>query len=149
MYFVTCRNAGLGSCSFMARIGMVMSGGLTASLAQISIHIPHGIFAGFALISTAVTLFLPETAGVKLPYTVDECKQIYGNQHVWQFLTWHKRLADHSEMNDEKTTEAGQRMLNSNWSNKSNCVLKYSSKHMNNQCNSSVKFNNGNLINKL
>ena len=95
----------------MARIGMFMSGGFTASLAQISIHIPQGMFAGFAILSAAVTLFLPETAGMKLPDTIDECKRVYGKQRVLQFLTWHRKLGDQMETNDKNANDAGQRMF--------------------------------------
>ena len=112
MYFVLCRNAGLGSCSFMARIGIIIAGSFAASLAQISIHILQGMFAGFALLSAAITIFLPETAGLKLPDTIDECKKIYGNQPVLQFLTWHKNVEEHMELSNENSKDTRENMRN-------------------------------------
>ena len=69
----TFRNAGVGSCSFVARIGGVLSN-LVGQLAETHIAIPTVMFAFSALLSAFLSLFLPETGGRKLPDTIDECK---------------------------------------------------------------------------
>ena len=70
-YFL--RNAGVGSCSFVARIGGVLAN-LVGQLAETHIAIPSVLFAFSALLSAFLSTFLPETGGKKLPDTIDECK---------------------------------------------------------------------------
>merc|ERR1712109_318758 len=67
------RNASLGSCSLVARIGGVLAN-TVGNLAEIDPRIPPLFFGSLALISSFLTLFLPETAGKPLPNTVEECK---------------------------------------------------------------------------
>ena len=45
-----------------------------SNLAEIDPRIPPLFFGSLALISSFLTLFLPETAGKPLPNTVEECK---------------------------------------------------------------------------
>ena len=68
------RNAGVGSCSFIARIGGVMSI-LVGEIAETNVVIPYLMFATSALISAIITFGLPETGGRKLPDTIEDCKQ--------------------------------------------------------------------------
>ena len=67
------RNAGVGSCSFIARIGGVTSIYVWL-LAETNVVIPYLMFATSALISATITFGLPETGGKKLPDTIEDCK---------------------------------------------------------------------------
>jgi len=71
----TVRNAGVGSCSFVARIGGILATTLGV-LAEISPLIPTAMFATCALISGALSLFLPETHGASLPDSPEESENI-------------------------------------------------------------------------
>jgi len=71
----TVRNAGVGSCSFVARIGGILSTTLGV-LAEISPLIPTAMFASFALISATISLFLPETHGAALPDSPEESEKV-------------------------------------------------------------------------
>merc|ERR1711915_389561 len=71
----TVRNAGVGSCSFVARIGGILSTTLS-TLAAISPLIPTAMLAFFSLISAFLSLFLPETQGAPLPDTVEESEKV-------------------------------------------------------------------------
>ena len=67
------RNAGLGSCSLVARIGGVLAN-TVGNLAEININIPTLLFGSTALISALLSLMLPETAGKPLPTTIEDCE---------------------------------------------------------------------------
>lgn len=67
------RNASLGSCSLVARIGGVLAN-LVGQLAEVDLRIPPLLFGTSALISAFLTLLLPETAGKPLPNTVEDCE---------------------------------------------------------------------------
>jgi len=71
----TVRNAGVGSCSFVARIGGILSTTLGV-LAEISPLIPTAMFASFALICATISLFLPETHGAALPDSPEESEKV-------------------------------------------------------------------------
>ena len=68
------RNAGLGSCSLVARIGGVLAN-TVGKLAEIHVAVPTTIFGVSALLSALFSLVLPETAGKKLPDTIEECEK--------------------------------------------------------------------------
>lgn len=68
------RNAGLGSCSLVARIGGVLATTM-GRLAEVHIAIPTVLFTASALLSGLLSLMLPETAGKPLPDTIEECEQ--------------------------------------------------------------------------
>jgi len=71
----TVRNAGVGACSFAARIGVIIATTLGV-LADVSPLIPPALFASWALISAALSLFLPETKGSPLPDSPEESEKI-------------------------------------------------------------------------
>ena len=71
---LTYRNAGLGSCSLVARIGGVLSN-MVGKLAEYHVAIPTTIFGASALLAGLFSLVLPETAGKKLPDTIEECEK--------------------------------------------------------------------------
>lgn len=71
----TVRNAGVGSCSFVARIGGILATTL-GILAEISPLIPTAMFASSALISASISLFLPETHGAPLPDSPEESEKV-------------------------------------------------------------------------
>jgi len=71
----TVRNAGVGACSFVARIGVIIATTLGV-LADVSPLIPPAMFASCALISGALSLFLPETQGSSLPDSPEESEKI-------------------------------------------------------------------------
>ena len=73
LYPTKTRNAAVGSCSFVARVGGVLAT-LVGQLAEIHIAIPSALFAFSALLSVLLTLLLPETGGKKLPDTIEECR---------------------------------------------------------------------------
>ena len=73
IYPTNARNAGVGSCSFVARIGGVLSN-LVGQLAETHIAIPSTMFALSALLSAVLSIALPETEEKKLPDTISECK---------------------------------------------------------------------------
>ena len=69
------RNSGLGSCSLVARIGGVLANAV-GDLAEIHVNLPISMFGSAAVISSIISVFLPETAGKPLPNTVDECQLV-------------------------------------------------------------------------
>jgi len=73
LFPTNARNAGVGSCSFIARIGGVTSI-YVGLLAETNVVIPYLMFATSALISATITFGLPETGGKKLPDTIEDCK---------------------------------------------------------------------------
>ena len=73
------RNAALGSCSLVARIGGVLSN-IVGKLAEYHVAIPTTIFGISALLSAFLSLFLPETAGHSLPDTIEECEKEFKNK---------------------------------------------------------------------
>ena len=79
MFIVSYRNAGLGSCSLVARIGGVLSN-IVGRLAEIHIAIPTILFGVSALLSSLLSLMLPETAGKPLPNTIEECEREFKPQ---------------------------------------------------------------------
>ena len=58
----------------MARIGGVLSN-TVGKLAEYHVAIPTTIFGASALLSALLSLVLPETAGKKLPDTIEECEK--------------------------------------------------------------------------
>jgi len=71
----TVRNAGVGSCSFVARLGGILATTISI-LAEISPLIPTIMFASCALVSASISLFLPETHGATLPDTPEESEMV-------------------------------------------------------------------------
>jgi len=67
----TVRAAGVGSSSLVSKIGGTLSTTVSA-LADIHPAIPTIIFASMAIISGAITFFVPETMGRKMPETIDD-----------------------------------------------------------------------------
>merc|ERR1711915_590198 len=71
----TVRAAGVGSSSLVSKIGGTMSTSV-ASLADYNPAIPTIIFATMAIISGAITFFLPETKGKKMPESFDDIEKV-------------------------------------------------------------------------
>jgi len=69
------RNAGVGSCSLVARIGGILAT-TVSSMAEVSTLLPIGLFTTFAMLSAIISLFLPETHGCAMPDTVDQSEQV-------------------------------------------------------------------------
>merc|ERR1719268_648994 len=67
----TVRAAGVGSSSLVSKIGGTLST-TVAALADIHPAIPTVIFAAMAILSGAITIFVPETKGKKMPETFDD-----------------------------------------------------------------------------
>ena len=63
----------MGSCSLLARIGGVLAT-TVADLAEINVNLPIILFGAMALLSSALSFLLPETAGKPLANTIGECK---------------------------------------------------------------------------
>ena len=63
----------------MARIGGVLSN-MVGKLAEYHVAIPTTIFGVSALLSALFSLALPETAGRKLPDTIEECESEFKPQ---------------------------------------------------------------------
>ena len=70
----TVRAAGVGSASLVSKIGGTLST-TVAALADIHPAIPTIIFATMAIISGAITIFVPETMGRKMPETIDDVER--------------------------------------------------------------------------
>jgi len=70
----TVRAAGVGSSSLVSKIGGTLSTTVSA-LADIHPAIPTVIFATMAIISGAITVFVPETMGRKMPETIDDVER--------------------------------------------------------------------------
>ena len=70
----TVRAAGVGSSSLVSKIGGTLSTSV-ASLADYNPDIPTIIFATMAIISGAITFFLPETKGKKMPESFDDIEK--------------------------------------------------------------------------
>ena len=70
--FFFFRNASLGSCSLVARVGGILAN-LVGTLAEVNIHIPTILFGSSALLSAVLSLMLPETGGKPLPETIEDC----------------------------------------------------------------------------
>jgi len=71
----TVRAAGVGSSSLVSKIGGTLSTSV-ASLADYNPAIPTIIFATMAIISGAITFFLPETKGKKMPESFDDIEKV-------------------------------------------------------------------------
>ena len=72
------RNSGLGSCSLVARIGGVLANAV-GDLAEIHVNLPIAMFGSAAVISSILSILLPETAGKPLANTVAECQLVNMN----------------------------------------------------------------------
>ena len=59
----------------MARIGGVLAN-TVGRLAEIHMSIPIVLFGASALISGLLAIMLPETAGTRLPDTIEECEEM-------------------------------------------------------------------------
>merc|ERR1712212_1069027 len=70
----TVRAAGVGSSSLVSKVGGTLST-TVAALAEISPIIPTLIFGSMAITSSALTFFLPETMGRKMPETIDDIER--------------------------------------------------------------------------
>ena len=70
----TVRAAGVGSSSLVSKIGGTLST-TVAALADIHPAIPTLIFTVMAITSGALTLFLPETRGRKMPENFDDVEK--------------------------------------------------------------------------
>merc|ERR1719228_3134456 len=70
----TVRAAGVGSSSLVSKIGGTLST-TVAALADIHPAIPTIIFAVMAILSAAITIFVPETKGKKMPETFDDIEK--------------------------------------------------------------------------
>lgn len=71
----TVRAAGVGSSSLVSKIGGTLST-TVAALADIHPAIPTLIFVSLGLLSAALTWFLPETMGRKMPETIDDVESV-------------------------------------------------------------------------
>jgi len=71
----TVRAAGVGSSSLVSKIGGTLST-TVAALADIHPAIPTIIFAAMAILSGAITIFVPETKGKKMPETFDDIEKV-------------------------------------------------------------------------
>ena len=63
----------------MARIGGVLSN-TVGKLAEYHVAIPTTMFGVSALLSALLSLMLPETAGQRLPDTIEECEREFKPQ---------------------------------------------------------------------
>ena len=70
----TVRAAGVGSSSLVSKVGGTLST-TVAALADIHPAIPTLIFVTLGLLSAALTWFLPETMGRKMPETIDDVER--------------------------------------------------------------------------
>ena len=70
----TVRAAGVGSSSLVSKVGGTLST-TVAALADIHPAIPTLIFTVMAITSGALTLFLPETLGRKMPENFDDIEK--------------------------------------------------------------------------
>ncbi|XP_037093856.1 organic cation transporter protein-like isoform X2 [Pollicipes pollicipes] len=82
------RNSGIGISSAAGRIGSILAP-FIASLAQGSKSqvLPMSIFGVLCLIGAAVTLYLPETFGQKLPDTIEESEN-FGRDQTLCHIPW-------------------------------------------------------------
>uniref|UniRef100_A0A3Q2Z9I3 Major facilitator superfamily (MFS) profile domain-containing protein n=1 Tax=Kryptolebias marmoratus TaxID=37003 RepID=A0A3Q2Z9I3_KRYMA len=71
LYPTVMRQNGLGYCSFMARIGVAVSP-LIMILEDTWSYLPGTLFTLLALSATLSTFFLPETANIRLPETIED-----------------------------------------------------------------------------
>lgn len=67
-----CRTAGLGSSSFVSRLGGLLAN-TVGKLGDINPLIPPAVFGGCSIVSALVSLMLPETFGRTMPTTIEEC----------------------------------------------------------------------------
>ena len=65
----------------MARIGGVLSN-TVGKLAEYHVAIPTTMFGVSALLSALFSLMLPETAGQRLPDTIEECERTRESAHI-------------------------------------------------------------------
>merc|ERR1712241_1083337 len=71
----TVRAAGVGSSSLVSKLGGTLST-TVAALADIHPAIPTLIFTVMAITSGFLTLFLPETRGIKMPESFDDVERV-------------------------------------------------------------------------
>merc|ERR1719400_2292400 len=71
----TVRAAGVGSSSLVSKIGGTLST-TVAALADIHPAIPTIIFAAMAILSGAITIFVPETKGRKMPESFEDIEKV-------------------------------------------------------------------------
>merc|ERR1719330_1037995 len=71
----TVRAAGVGSSSLVSKIGGTLST-TVAALADMHPAIPTIIFAAMAILSGAITIFVPETKGKKMPEIFDDIEKV-------------------------------------------------------------------------
>jgi len=95
LFPTSIRNSGLGSCSLVARLGGVLANAV-GDLAEIHVNLPIAMFGSAAVISSIISVLLPETAGKPLANTVAEC-QLYESK---------TRGLGHLEKNSEKCPAA-------------------------------------------
>ena len=81
----TVRAAGVGSSSLVSKIGGTLST-TVAALADIHPAIPTIIFATMAIISGAITIFVPETMGRKMPETIDDVERYYFQNLIFRLI---------------------------------------------------------------
>nr|XP_043883499.1 solute carrier family 22 member 7-like isoform X3 [Solea senegalensis] len=69
------RQNGLGSCSFMARLGVSISP-LIMLLEEAWLPLPSVVFILLAFVASISASFLPETKNIRLPETIEEVEQM-------------------------------------------------------------------------
>uniref|UniRef100_A0A3Q2ZC58 Solute carrier family 22 member 6 n=1 Tax=Kryptolebias marmoratus TaxID=37003 RepID=A0A3Q2ZC58_KRYMA len=74
LYPTVMRQNGLGYCSFIARTGVAVSP-LIMILEDTWSYLPGTLFTLLALSATLTTFFLPETANIRLPETIEDVEQ--------------------------------------------------------------------------
>ena len=69
------RASGIGSASFLGRVGGMIAPWI-GSLSTVHPYIPVLVFGCVALLAGVAALWLPETVGRPLPYTIQESEEL-------------------------------------------------------------------------
>ena len=96
LYPTNSRNAAVGSCSLLARIGGIVSS-TVGQLADVHVSIPPLLFAFSALFALALSFLLPETLNTRLPDTIEECKLQSISSIENECLNWPHQLKRNSK----------------------------------------------------
>jgi len=104
------RSIGVGACSMFARLSGIFSP-MVASLGHDNGNLPLLIFGCVAAISLVSCLFQPETVGMPLPQTLEECEALAKSQGMFDFLKCGKKPSrkdvesSHSEKEKQSSGE--------------------------------------------
>lgn len=100
------RSVGIGSCSMCARVGGILAPIANTLGTNYYKPIPLLIFGSLTLISSGLTLLLPETAKCELPDTLEESEQFGSDQSPLFFMCLQGRRSGPSSPTNDQNSNA-------------------------------------------